>query len=173
MRTDQQKSEIESLRKEGLSYRQIAEKVGVTPACIKTFFHRKRIRDATRLCEQCHKPIITTVNRSNRRFCSTECKSRWWYQQRTGRVVQPSAKIKVPASPVNMQIIDADQNSLGDGITGYIASVAVAGVMLNNGLISKREFLALEKQFLQKYGIPENSIYRDYRIVKVPHSSAK
>ena len=74
----------------------------------------------------------------------------------TGRVVQPSAKIKVPASPVNMQIIDADQNSLGDGITGYIASVAVAGVMLNNGLISKREFLALEKQFLEKYGIPEN-----------------
>ena len=28
MMTDQQKSEIESLRKEGLSYRQIAEKVG-------------------------------------------------------------------------------------------------------------------------------------------------
>ena len=172
MMTDQQKHEVESLRKEGLSYRQIAEKVGVTPACIKTFFHRKRIRDATRLCEQCHKPIITSVNRSNRRFCSTECKSRWWYEYRTGRVVQ-SKKIQAPASPVNIQIIDAGQNSLGDGITGYIASVAVAGVMLNNDLISKREFLALEKQFLEKYGIPENSIYRDYRIVKVPHSSAK
>lgn len=173
MMTDQQKSEIESLRKEGLSYRQIAEKVGATSASIKTYFHRKRIRDATRLCEQCHKPIITTVNRSNCRFCSTECKSRWWYQQRTGRVVQPSSKIKVPASPVSIQIIDADQNSLGDGITGYIASVAIAGVMLNNGIISKREFLALEKQLLEKYGIPENSIYRDYRIVKVPHSSSK
>lgn len=173
MMTDQQKHAIESLRKEGLSYRQIAEEVGATPACIKTYFHRKRIRDATRLCEQCHKPIITTVNRSNRRFCSTECKSRWWYQQRTGRVVQSSAKIKVPASPVSVQIIDADQNSLGDGITGYIASVAVAGVMLNNGIISKREFLSLEKQLLEKYGIPENSIYRDYRIVKVPHSSTK
>ena len=34
MMTDQQKHEIESLRKEGLSYRQIAEKVGATPACI-------------------------------------------------------------------------------------------------------------------------------------------
>ena len=169
MMTDQQKHEIESLRKEGLSYRQIAERVGATHACIKTYFHRKRIRDTTKLCEQCHKPIITSVNRSNRRFCSTECKSRWWYEYRTGRVVQ-SKKIKAPASPVNIQIIDAGQNSLGDGITGYIASVAVAGVMLNNGLISKREFLALEKQFLEKYGIPENSIYRDYRIVKVPHS---
>jgi hypothetical protein len=87
-------------------------------------------------------------------------------------VVQ-SKKIKAPASPVNIQIIDAGQNSLGDGISGYIVSVAVAGVMLNNGLISKREFLAIEKQLLEKYGIPENSIYRDYRFVKVPHSSAK
>ena len=90
MMTDQQKHEVESLRKEGLSYRQIAEKVGVTPACIKTFFHRKRIRDATRLCEQCHKPIITSVNRSNRRFCSTECKSRWVVRvpHRTGGSIQ-------------------------------------------------------------------------------------
>ena len=126
MMTDQQKHEIESLRKEGLSYRQIAERVGATHACIKTYFHRKRIRDTTKLCEQCHKPIITSVNRSNRRFCSTECKSRWWYEYRTGRVVQ-SKKIKAPASPVNIQIIDAGQNSLGDGITG----------------------LALEKQFLE------------------------
>ncbi len=36
MMTDQQKHEIESLRKEGLSYRQIAERVGATHACIKT-----------------------------------------------------------------------------------------------------------------------------------------
>ena len=35
MMTDQQKHEIESLRKEGLSYRQIAEKVGATPACME------------------------------------------------------------------------------------------------------------------------------------------
>ena len=39
-------------------------------------------------------------------------------------------------------------------------------------IISKREFLVLEKQLLEKYGIQENSIYMDYRIVKVPHSSA-
>ena len=49
MMTDQQKQEIESLRKEGLSYRQIAERVGATHACIITYFHRKRIRDTTRL----------------------------------------------------------------------------------------------------------------------------
>ena len=145
MMTDQQKHEIESLRKEGLSYRQIAERVGATHACIKTYFHRKRIRDTTKLCEQCHKPIITSVNRSNRRFCSTECKSRWWYEYRPGRVVQ-SKKIKAPASPVNIQIIDAGQNSLGDGITRSIARVAVAGFLMNNELLSTRESRGIEQQ---------------------------
>jgi len=45
--------------------------------------------------------------------------------------------------------------------------------MLNRKIISKQEFFDLEKQLLAKYDLPENSIYRDYRIVKVPHSSAK
>ena len=30
-----------------------------------------------------------------------------------------------------------------------------------------------EALMLEKYGIPENSIYRDYRMVKISHSSAK
>lgn len=50
--------------------------------------------------------------------------------------------------------------------------MAIAGVMLNRKLISKQELLNLEKQMLKKYGIPENSIYRDYRIVKLQHTSA-
>lgn len=63
------------------------------------------------------------------------------------------------------------KTDLGDGITGYIASMAIAGVMLNREIINKREFFDLEKQLLAKYGLPENSIYRDYRIVKVQHTS--
>ena len=82
--TKQQKAEIESLHKEGISYRRIAEKIGVSVSCIKSYFYRKQKRDTVLLCEQCHKPIITSVIRSNRRFCSLECKSRWWYLQRTG-----------------------------------------------------------------------------------------
>ena len=35
------------------------------------------------------------------------------------------------------------------------------------------EYVEWVKGLLEKYGLPENSIYRDYRIVKVPHSSAK
>ena len=171
--TKQQKAEIESLHKEGLSYRRIAERIGVSVSCIKSYFYRKQKRDTVLLCEQCHKPIITSVNRSNRRFCSSECKSRWWYVQRTGHAVRSTAKTISPSSDAGVQILDAGQNTLGDGITGYIASMAVAGVMLNKGLISKREFVALEKQLVEKFDIPENSIYRDYRIIKVPHSTVK
>lgn len=33
-------------------------------------------------------------------------------------------------------------------------------------IISRLEFYYLEEKMLEKYGIPENSIHRDYRIVK-------
>ena len=93
--------------------------------------------------------------------------------QRTGHTTRSTTKTISPSSAAGVQILDVGQNTLGDGITGYIASMAVAGVMLNKGLISKREFVALEKQLVEKFGIPENSIYRDYRIIKVPHSTVK
>lgn len=163
MMTDQQKHEVESLRKQGLSYRQIAEKVCVTPACIKTYFHRKRIRDATRLCEQCHKPIITTVNRSNRRFCSTECKSRWWYEYRTGRVVQPK-KIKAPASPVSVQIIDADQNTLGDEMTQVPIERLIP--YINNARTHSPEQIKKLRASLREFGfVNPILIDRNYNVI--------
>lgn len=70
----------------------------------------------------------------------------------------------------SLEVLISGKNDLGDGITGYIASMAIAGVMLNRKIISKQEFFDLEKQLLEKYGLPENSIYRDYRIIKVTHS---
>jgi len=47
----------------------------------------------------------------------------------------------------------------------------LTGITLNRRIISRQEFMVLEKQMLEKYGRPENSIYRDYRIVKVSHST--
>ena len=49
--------------------------------------------------------------------------------------------------------------------------MVIPWVMLNRRIISKQEFMDIEKQMLEKYGLPENSIYRDYRIVKVQHTS--
>lgn len=124
-----------------------------------------------------HKPINATVFRKNRRFCSPECKAKWWSlhtaAERAKTAKDAGAFLKSVTEPTfcSVEVLVSGKNNLGDGITGYIASMAIAGVMLNRKIISKQEFFDLEKQLLEKYGLPENSIYRDYRIVKVPHTS--
>lgn len=110
---------------------------------------------------------------ANRRFCCPACKAKWW------SLHDAAEKAKASVGPANItesstysvEVLISGKTSLGDGITGYIASMTIAGVMLNRRIISKQEFMDLEKQMLEKYGLPENSIYRDYRIVKVSHSA--
>ena len=79
MMTKQQKATVELLRKEGMTYREIGEKIGVSTAVVKMYFYRQQHQLVKPpLCDQCHKPFNATVFRKNRRFCSPECKAKWW-----------------------------------------------------------------------------------------------
>lgn len=178
MMTKQQKATVELLRKEGMTYREIGEKIGVSTAVVKMCFYRQQHQLVKPpLCDQCHKPINATVFRKNRRFCSPECKAKWWSlhtaTERAKADKDAGTFLKSVTEPTScsLEVLISGKSDLGDGIIGYIASMAIAGVMLNRKIISKQEFFDLEKQLLEKYGLPENSIYRDYRIVKVPHTS--
>lgn len=168
--TKQQKATAEFLRKEGMTYR----KIRVSTATVKMYFYRQQHQlGKPPVCEQCHKPIQATVYRSNRRFCCPACKAKCW------SLHDAAEEAKASVSPANItefstysvEILISGKTSLGDRITGYIANMAIAGVMLNRRIISRQEFMALDKQILEKYNLPENSIYRDYRIVKVSHST--
>ncbi len=177
MMTKQQKATVELLRKEGMTYREIGEKIGVSTAVVKMYFYRQQHQLVKPpLCDQCHKPINATVFRKNRRFCSPECKAKWWSlhtaAERAKAAKDAGTFLKSVTEPTScsLEVLISGKSDLGDGITGYIASMAISGVMLNRKIISKQEFFDLEKQLLAKYGLPENSIYRDYRIVKVTHS---
>ena len=177
MMTKQQKATVELFRKEGMTYREIGEKIGVSTAVVKMYFYRQQHQLVKPpLCDQCHKPINATVFRKNRRFCSPECKAKWWslhtVAERARAAKDAGAFLTSVTEPTscNLEVLISGKSDLGDGVTGYIASMAIAGVMLNRKIISKQEFFDLEKQLMEKYGLPENSIYRDYRIVKVTHS---
>ena len=52
-----------------------------------------------------------------------------------------------------------------DGISRYIVSIGVAGLLLTKRIITKREFLAFENLLCEKYHISHRSLYRDYRLV--------
>ena len=50
-------------------------------------------------------------------------------------------------------------------LLGYLSAMAQGHIMLDNGLITEHEFLVFEEKIREKYCVPRNSIYRDYRLL--------
>lgn len=64
----------------------------------------------------------------------------------------------------------ADDFTLYDemGLTAYISAMAMADRLLSEALITEREFYAFEKKIREKNGVPETSIFLDYRLLYRP-----
>ena len=54
------------------------------------------------------------------------------------------------------------------GLTAYISAMAMADRLLSEALITEREFYAFEKKIREKHGVPETSIFLDYRLLYPP-----
>ena len=52
-----------------------------------------------------------------------------------------------------------------DNIIRYLAAMILANKMLDDSIITRREFLAFEKRMLKKYELPECSLYRDIHLL--------
>ena len=89
--TDVQKEQIIALRKEGLSYGEIAYKLDLRTNTVKSYCRRKfNGRSKTKsaepkpivasvdYCQECGKPIRQIQGRKTRRFCSDSCRMKWW-----------------------------------------------------------------------------------------------
>lgn len=81
-----QKSQISALRERGLSYLEIAEKVGVPKNTVKTFCRRSAITAVNASdafnesinndkCLHCQTPL--TKARSTKKFCTDKCRLAW------------------------------------------------------------------------------------------------
>ena len=56
-------------------------------------------------------------------------------------------------------------------IIRYMAAITLANRMLDQALLTRREFLAFENKMHQKYGLPECSLYRDFHLLCPPSRS--
>ena len=54
---------------------------------------------------------------------------------------------------------------MDESIIRYMAAMTMANQMLDNGTITRKEFLAFEEKMLQKYGLSECSLYRDFHLL--------
>jgi len=77
--TAQQKQEVRYWRGEGLSYKVIAGKVGVSESAVKGHCQRNNftVFDGT-TCRHCDKAITQQPKQKPRKFCCTACRQAWW-----------------------------------------------------------------------------------------------
>ena len=96
--------QVQTLRESGYSYSEIATVLGVPKNSIKSYCNRFGIRlgsgappddvDSALRCRQCGLVIEKKRSAAIKRFCSSECRMRWWNAHRdraTSKVAQPTA----------------------------------------------------------------------------------
>ena len=82
--TKEQKTLILYYREQHMTYRQIGEKLGLSPDTVKTFCRRNTPREdrteasASSQCRNCGAPVHPLPGRRERLFCSPACRTVYW-----------------------------------------------------------------------------------------------
>lgn len=92
--------QVQSLREAGYSYSRIANVLGVPKNSVKSYCNRfgihlgagDSISDADGLlrCRQCGGVILCEKHHAEKRFCSSECRMRWWNAHRNRAISKAS-----------------------------------------------------------------------------------
>jgi endogenous inhibitor of DNA gyrase (YacG/DUF329 family) len=81
------KEQIAQLRADGESYTRIAEILDLSINTIKSVCRRNNlsiasneavIKRADSNCKQCEKPLIHSIGKKRKSFCSDQCRMAWW-----------------------------------------------------------------------------------------------
>lgn len=84
-----QKEIIFTMRRRGMSYRQIADFLMLSPNTVKSVCQRSNIQIQPQaktdpaLCRNCGEPLIQTPGAKRKLFCSDACRYAWWNAERS------------------------------------------------------------------------------------------
>ena len=86
--TKEEKTQVDSLREEGLGYKKIAQMLGVSDNSVKTYCRRKEKEPKPearpepvpekKKCLCCGKTVLQIKGRKEKKFCSDRCRMKWW-----------------------------------------------------------------------------------------------
>jgi endogenous inhibitor of DNA gyrase (YacG/DUF329 family) len=85
--TDEHKERIKTLRREGWGYKKISAALCVSANTVKSFCRKEGLGGALAVpgripddghCRECGIPLTQTAGMKQRKFCSPECRVRWW-----------------------------------------------------------------------------------------------
>ena len=89
--TNEEKSRIAKMREDGVGYKRIAQALGLSEGTVKTYCHRNGLTGAgtdstektsnaihQQPCKYCGAMILQIPGRKEKKFCSDDCRNRWW-----------------------------------------------------------------------------------------------
>lgn len=91
--TENDKNQIIKLRNDGLGHKKIASILNINANSVKSFL-RRNIDNGTR-CLSCGKQLETSKYKP-RKFCSKDCKEKWWNKNRILRSSKSKISITCP-----------------------------------------------------------------------------
>lgn len=80
--TEAQKKDILELRANRVGYKRIANELGLTLSCVKSFCTRNGLGATAsageQKCPSCGTKLIQLPGRKKKKFCSDVCRMKWW-----------------------------------------------------------------------------------------------
>lgn len=81
--TNVEKEKIRYLRCEGLGYRAIAARLGISENTVKSFCRRNNLsgiakKEPVMVCRHCGQSLAPHPKHKKRKFCSEACRRAWW-----------------------------------------------------------------------------------------------
>ena len=93
--TESQKQQIISFRRQGIGYLKISQELGISQNTVKSYCRRnnltkpveiieipKRIEETEHFCLQCGVSVLQDSKRKLKKFCSDQCRMKWWNSHR-------------------------------------------------------------------------------------------
>ena len=171
--TDEQKQQIIALRRDGAGYGRIAMQLQISINTVKSFCRRHSLVAKTvgAVCEQCGKPITQNPGRKRKRFCSDACRNKWWNSHldlvkrnavytftcpACGKKLSSMATGIESSAPmpailrIGLGMYAMDKRSFQNETT-FQVTMHLVRKMLNDKLITKKEYQSFKKEMLHKY----------------------
>lgn len=88
MTSSVRKDAILTMRQQGCSYREIAERLILSPNTVKSVCRRGGVNvrqpevSASDICKNCGAPLLPSTGGRKRTFCSEKCRYAWWNHNR-------------------------------------------------------------------------------------------
>jgi len=86
--TQPEKVRVEQMRRRGVSYGEIAKRLGLNISTVKTHCRRNGLQPLNsepedhNSCKQCGKPLLQEAKQKPKKFCSDKCRMVWWNSHR-------------------------------------------------------------------------------------------